>query len=323
MRNSMKVTFSVANIHNLCKRYYHNYLMIWFNCNTVICFRKLFCLIIYSFIKGLVTELLISERKSENYIFTGEQTNEVRDLLKSSLIENFEYKKEGKIDKLKKTKYLFLKHLYNNSVSSIKLTLIKDSKLETLKQIVSITYFISSIRGLLHLNKQIFRLVPLFQIGILFSKIPAIQGMKIVCREIEREDIGNNFPEVLSGLTELGTIENPTEIYDEIMRYGNYKIFIVKEEENERILGCATLYIEKKFIHSGGSVGHIEDVVVDQSARSKGLGRVLVERCINEAEITGCYKVVLSCSDKNVGFYEKMGMRRKSNEMARYFNDQP
>ena len=38
-------------------------------------------------------------------------------------------------------------------------------------------------------------------------------------------------------------------------------------------------------------VGHIEDCVVEETMRSKGLGRMIVEQLKRLARETGCYKV--------------------------------
>ena len=48
--------------------------------------------------------------------------------------------------------------------------------------------------------------------------------------------------------------------------------YITVIEYAARIVACATLVVEQKFIHSCGNVGHIEDVVVDDAQRGKRLG---------------------------------------------------
>ncbi|KRH93318.1 Glucosamine-phosphate N-acetyltransferase [Pseudoloma neurophilia] len=143
--------------------------------------------------------------------------------------------------------------------------------------------------------------------------------MEIVCREIERNDFGNNFPEILAQLTVLGDVKNPLSIYDNMIKKEDYKIFIIKISDDPRIIGAATLHLERKFIHGGKPVGNIEDVVVDENHRAKGFGRILVEKCYREAKRLGCYKAKLTCSEKNVAFYEKLGFERKGVEMGMYF----
>ena len=44
-----------------------------------------------------------------------------------------------------------------------------------------------------------------------------------------------------------------------------YKIIVVEEKKTQRIVGAGSIIIEMKFLRSLGKVGHIEDIVVDQS----------------------------------------------------------
>lgn len=48
--------------------------------------------------------------------------------------------------------------------------------------------------------------------------------------------------------------------------------FVIVIEEQGIIVACATLLVEHKFLRECGNVGHIEDVVVHDSQRGKGLG---------------------------------------------------
>ena len=73
------------------------------------------------------------------------------------------------------------------------------------------------------------------------------------------------------------------------------------------VMGTATLYILEKLIHTGGKVGIIEDVAMHERSRGLGIGKQLIEHLIESANKNGCYKVILSCSESNVGFYEKCG----------------
>ena len=88
-----------------------------------------------------------------------------------------------------------------------------------------------------------------------------------------------------------------------------YKIFVA-ESESGQIIGSITLLVEQKFIHNGGKVGHIEDVVTRKEFSGKGVGSALVQKCIDVAKDEKCYKVILDCSDANVPFYEKAGFRK-------------
>jgi glucosamine-phosphate N-acetyltransferase len=82
-------------------------------------------------------------------------------------------------------------------------------------------------------------------------------------------------------------------------------VFPYVVEIDGEVRGTATLYVLEKLIHSGGKVGIIEDVAVSEYARGKGLGKILIDELSNQANLHGCYKVILSCSEENVEFYKK------------------
>ena len=57
-------------------------------------------------------------------------------------------------------------------------------------------------------------------------------------------------------------------------------------------------------MHNARSVGHIEDVVVDKASRGCGYGKIIVRFLIAMAQQQNCYKVILDCSNENIGFYK-------------------
>jgi glucosamine-phosphate N-acetyltransferase len=93
----------------------------------------------------------------------------------------------------------------------------------------------------------------------------------------------------------------------------------VNNESSNKIIGIATLFIEPKLIHNFGFVGHIEDVVVDNNHRNKGIGKKLLDSLSQMAKDQGCYKVILDCSEDNASFYEKCGFKKHGFEMSLYF----
>lgn len=96
----------------------------------------------------------------------------------------------------------------------------------------------------------------------------------------------------------------------------NHIVKIIRDLETLNIVATITVFIEDKIIHNFGKVGHIEDVVVDESMRGFGMGKKLIE--IAKEECKECYKIILDCSDENKKFYEKCGFELKGNEMAIY-----
>lgn len=60
----------------------------------------------------------------------------------------------------------------------------------------------------------------------------------------------------------------------------------------------------------GESVGIIEDVVVTEAYRGKGIGKRLLERVIEESECSGLKRLALGADHRNlaaIAFYEKHG----------------
>ncbi len=79
---------------------------------------------------------------------------------------------------------------------------------------------------------------------------------------------------------------------------------------DDRIAGTAAVFIEPKFIHSGGVVGHIEDVAVHPDFQKHGIGRALVAHLLEVCREFQCYKVILDCAEAVIPFYEKLGFHR-------------
>jgi len=130
-------------------------------------------------------------------------------------------------------------------------------------------------------------------------------------RSLEEKDL----PECLGILKELTVVGNfdYLSIYREIKKNRNQYIFVYEIES--KVVGMATILIEQKFIHAGSRIGHIEDVVVTKNFRGLGIGKKLIEKCLEIARERDCYKVILDCDDKNVKFYEKIGFIKFGNSM--------
>lgn len=137
-------------------------------------------------------------------------------------------------------------------------------------------------------------------------------------RLLKESDIDKGFLDLLRQLTTVGNISKDDFLkqFYEISKNTNHKIYIL--EQNNKIVSCATLIIEPKFIHNCSSVAHIEDVVVDKESRGQRLGKKIINFLTNEAKSFGCYKIILDCSEENVGFYEKCDYTNKGRYMAKY-----
>ena len=138
---------------------------------------------------------------------------------------------------------------------------------------------------------------------------------ELIIRELEENDFKKGFLNALDTLKETSNIteDKALEIFKNIK--SNPKHIIVVAEINEEIVGSTTLLIEPKFIHQGGIVGHIEDVVVSKEFQGGKIGKKIIKYVLELAKNHGCYKTILDCSDELKPFYEKLGFKVHSNEL--------
>jgi len=138
---------------------------------------------------------------------------------------------------------------------------------------------------------------------------------ELIIRKIIESDLENGFLESLDNLRQTSNLEQDSvkNILKKILENENHIIHVA--ELNGKIVGSTTLLIEQKFIHEGGFVGHIEDVVVNKEFEGQGIGMKLVLSLLDVAKEKKCYKTILNCEDKLIPFYEKIGFKQKSTEM--------
>ena len=138
---------------------------------------------------------------------------------------------------------------------------------------------------------------------------------EIIIRNISESDLENGFLESLDNLKHASDLGQTTakNILNKILNDENHIIHVA--EYDGKIVGSTTLLIEQKFIHQGGFVGHIEDVVVKKEFEKLGIGMKLVNSLLQVAEERKCYKTLLNCEDSLKSFYERIGFKHKSNEM--------
>jgi len=138
---------------------------------------------------------------------------------------------------------------------------------------------------------------------------------QVKIRQIQENDLFQGFLESLDSLRKASDLEegNAKLVLKKIRSNQNHVIMVA--DLDGQIVGSITLLIEPKFIHQGGLVGHIEDVVVRSELQGKGVGEQLVNAALEYAKNHGCYKTILDCDDNVKPFYEKIGFKRNSNAM--------
>ena len=138
---------------------------------------------------------------------------------------------------------------------------------------------------------------------------------ELIIRKIIESDLENGFLESLDNLRQTSNLaqNSAKNILKKILENENHVIHVA--ELDGKIVASTTLMIEQKFIHEGGLVGHIEDVVVNKEFEGQGIGMKLVLSLLDVAKERKCYKTILNCEDKLIPFYEKIGFKQKSTEM--------
>jgi glucosamine-phosphate N-acetyltransferase len=132
--------------------------------------------------------------------------------------------------------------------------------------------------------------------------------MQPVIREMTGPDLAHGFLESLAALAEVNlSFEEAAEVFRARLRAGT-RTYVACV--GNHVIGTASLVVEQKFIHRGGKIGHIEDVAVHPDCRHLRVGSALVRHATEQARKLGCYKVILSCFERLVPFYESLGYHR-------------
>ncbi|KAI2619795.1 acetyltransferase [Hypomontagnella submonticulosa] len=162
----------------------------------------------------------------------------------------------------------------------------------------------------------------LFSSDLISPSVSAALPEGYIARSLRLSDYDAGFLDCLRVLTTVGEIskEQFAERYQWMSSQDTYYVLVIEDTTRGKIVGTGALLVERKFIHSLGLVGHIEDIAVAKDQQGKKLGLRLIQALDFIAEKVGCYKTILDCSEANEGFYVKCGFRRAGLEMAHYYN---
>ena len=127
-------------------------------------------------------------------------------------------------------------------------------------------------------------------------------------RQMVAPDLKRGFIKALCALSDVNlTFEQAVPVFQRRLNSGLHTY--VAETDGE-IVGTASVFIEPKFIHSGGLVGHIEDVAVAPDRNGEGIGGALVKHLIQHCRDLGCYKILLQCTPELLRYYEREGFQQ-------------
>jgi glucosamine-phosphate N-acetyltransferase len=93
----------------------------------------------------------------------------------------------------------------------------------------------------------------------------------------------------------------------------------VPTKEDFCIIATGTVIVEPKIFREGKNVGHIEDIVVIEHMRNKGLSQIILNKLKQHAKENNCYKIILNCAAEVQPVYSKNGFTPKDIQMVEYF----
>lgn len=141
--------------------------------------------------------------------------------------------------------------------------------------------------------------------------------MTVIVRLAKSED-QSRCQELLDVLAKATS--DPHEIFDsETFKnlISNERGSLVVAEENGDVLGMASISFNLALRYNG-EYCQLEELVVDQDARGKNVGGLLIEETIKLAKKRGCKEYglyILESTKHNQGFYEKYGFVKVGEEM--------
>jgi glucosamine-phosphate N-acetyltransferase len=141
---------------------------------------------------------------------------------------------------------------------------------------------------------------------------------QFIFRKLEESDYHKNYLQLLSQLTQVGGIT--LDEFSNILAKIQSQIWVFEDTAANKIVASASIFLEQKFIHGGGIVAHLEDVVVDQSYRGAQLGQKLIANIVEIARENGAYKIIADCKTELLSFYSKNGFERRGEQIAIYFS---
>jgi GNAT superfamily N-acetyltransferase len=126
----------------------------------------------------------------------------------------------------------------------------------------------------------------------------------------------NDLPRLVELVDQL-SIEQSREdsAYDylpafEAIEADSRQTLFVAEDEQGGLVGTLVLIVVANLSHRGRPWAIIENVVVDEEHRGKGVGEQLVRHAVGLAREAGCYKVALASNkqrDDAHRFYRRLG----------------
>jgi GNAT superfamily N-acetyltransferase len=107
----------------------------------------------------------------------------------------------------------------------------------------------------------------------------------------------------------MPTFERAGEILRQLLACEDVTVLVAVDAAEGAVVGTLTLVLVPNLTYARHPWGMIENVVVDQPWRGRGIGRQLMQHAVTLAEQSGCYKIQLLSGRKaeQVTFYADLG----------------
>jgi len=138
--------------------------------------------------------------------------------------------------------------------------------------------------------------------------------VEVELRKAEEQDL----PSVLPVYAQLGQddgrilpLEQARIIFARMLDYPDYQLYVAVVRGE--IVGAFALLVMDNLGHLGAPSGVLEDVVVREDWRRRGIGQKMLEFALNYCKSRGCYKLALSSNfhrEEAHRFYERLGFRK-------------
>ena len=134
-----------------------------------------------------------------------------------------------------------------------------------------------------------------------------------------REGQKSDLPCVLELINELALYEKaPEQVTNTLERMEKegfgpqpvYGFYVCVKESSQEIIGIAVYYY--RYSTWKGQTMYLEDIIVTESMRGKGIGKMLIEKLIEEAKEKGFKRItwqVLDWNEPAINFYKKFNAK--------------
>lgn len=148
------------------------------------------------------------------------------------------------------------------------------------------------------------------------SKDILLEKLGVSFRLLEKADYDRGLFDTLNQLTKSPKPERKAfDQYFDMMHASRNRYINIVGVCDGKIVAFGTCLVTTTL---EGRLGKIENIVVCESQRGKGLGRDIILLLKDQATKSGATKLGLYCADKNVEFYSKLGFKVVGTEMHYY-----